>query len=96
MAERLSEGEVAAALPSLAWDRDGDELVKVVTGKDFGAAMAFVNAVALLAEGANHHPDIAISWNRVTLRLTTHSAGGLTENDLSLAAAIDGLSPPST
>jgi 4a-hydroxytetrahydrobiopterin dehydratase len=53
--------------------------------------MQFVNAVALLAEGANHHPDIAISWNRVTLRLSTHSAGGLTQLDLDLAAAIDGI-----
>jgi 4a-hydroxytetrahydrobiopterin dehydratase len=96
MAERLSEDEVTAGLAGLAWDRDGEELVKVVTAKDFAGAMTFVNAVALLAEGANHHPDIAISWNRVTLRLTTHSAGGLTELDLSLAAAIDGLSPSST
>jgi 4a-hydroxytetrahydrobiopterin dehydratase len=53
--------------------------------------MTFVNAVAALAEQANHHPDIAISWNRVTLRLTTHSARGLTQDDLDLAGQIDGL-----
>ncbi|MDQ1441177.1 MAG: 4a-hydroxytetrahydrobiopterin dehydratase, partial [Acidimicrobiaceae bacterium] len=64
---------------------------KVVTRKDFGEAMQFVNAVALLAEGANHHPDIAISWNRVTLRVTTHDAGGLSRMDMDLAAAIDDL-----
>jgi 4a-hydroxytetrahydrobiopterin dehydratase len=87
--ERLSDDEVAAALAVLQWDRDGDELVKVVTRKDFGEAMQFVNAVALLADGANHHPDIAISWNRVTLRVTTHDAGGLSQLDLDLAAAID-------
>jgi 4a-hydroxytetrahydrobiopterin dehydratase len=88
---RLSDDEVAAGLAGLAWQRDGDELVKVVTHKDFAGAMAYVNGVAMLAEGANHHPDIAISWNRVTLRLTTHSAGGLTQLDLDLAAAIDPL-----
>lgn len=82
---------MAAALAGLAWERDGDELVKVVTRKDFGEAMQFVNAVALIAEGANHHPDIAISWNKVTLRVTTHDAGGLSQLDLDLAAAVDGL-----
>lgn len=89
--ERLSDDEVAAGLAGLAWERDGDELVKVVTRKDFGEAMQFVNAVALIAEGANHHPDIAISWNKVTLRVTTHDAGGLSQLDLDLAAAVDGL-----
>jgi 4a-hydroxytetrahydrobiopterin dehydratase len=89
VAERLSDEDVAAGMAGLEWDRDGDELVKVVTRKDFAEAMVFVNAVALLAEGANHHPDIAISWNRVTLRLSTHSAGGLTQLDLDLAAALD-------
>lgn len=82
---------MAAGLAGLAWERDGDELVKVVTRKDFGEAMQFVNAVALIAEGANHHPDIAISWNKVTLRVTTHDAGGLSQLDLDLAAAVDGL-----
>ncbi|MDQ6617994.1 MAG: 4a-hydroxytetrahydrobiopterin dehydratase [Actinomycetota bacterium] len=91
MVERLSDEDVADGVGRLEWDRDGDELVKVVTRKDFGDAMAFVNSVAMLAEGANHHPDIAISWNRVTLRLSTHSAGGLTRLDLDLAAAIDGV-----
>jgi len=91
MAQRISDDDVAAGLARLAWEREGDELVKVVTKKDFAGAMQFVNAVALLAEGANHHPDIALSWNRVTLRLSTHSAGGLTQLDLDLAAAIDGI-----
>ncbi len=93
MAELLSDDELAAGLAGLEWDRDGDELGKVVVLRDFAAAMAFVNAVALLAEGANHHPDIAVSWNKVTLRLSTHSAGGLTRLDLDLAAAIDGIAP---
>lgn len=76
---------------SLAWERQGDELVKVVQRKDFAGALAFVNAVGELAEAANHHPDIDIRWNKVTLRLSTHWVGGLTANDFDLAAQIDGL-----
>jgi 4a-hydroxytetrahydrobiopterin dehydratase len=75
----------------MAWDRDGDALVKVVKKKDFAEAMTFVNQVAQLAEERNHHPDIAISWNTVTLRLSTHTAGGVTDKDFELAEAIDGL-----
>jgi 4a-hydroxytetrahydrobiopterin dehydratase len=91
MPERLSEDAIKAGLDNLAWSREGDELVKTVTKKDFAEAMQFVNAVAELAEAANHHPDIAISWNKVTLRLSTHSAGGLTQADLDLAKRIDDL-----
>jgi 4a-hydroxytetrahydrobiopterin dehydratase len=82
---------VDAALGALQWTRAGDELVRTVTLKDFADAMQYVNAVAGLAEAANHHPDIAISWNKVTLHLTTHDAGGLTQADLDLAGAIDAL-----
>jgi 4a-hydroxytetrahydrobiopterin dehydratase len=91
MVDRLSDDAVNAALPSLDWTREGDELVKVVTKKDFAGAMQYVNAVAEMAEAVNHHPDIAISWNKVTLRLTSHDAGGLTQRDLDLAGGIDGL-----
>jgi len=91
MPERLSDADVAKGLTGLAWTREGDELVKVVKRRDFAEAMQLVNAVADLAEAANHHPDIAISWNTVTLHLSTHSAGGLTQMDLDLAAQIDGL-----
>jgi 4a-hydroxytetrahydrobiopterin dehydratase len=87
----LDDDTIAQALTGMSWDHEGGELVKVVTRKDFGQAMEFVNTVALLAEGANHHPDIAISWNKVTLRLSTHSEGGITQADLDLAAGIDGL-----
>jgi len=91
MAERLSDAAIAAGVANLAWTREGDELVKTVTKKDFAEAMQFVNGVADLAEKANHHPDISISWNKVTLRLSTHSAGGLTQKDLDLAGQIDKL-----
>jgi 4a-hydroxytetrahydrobiopterin dehydratase len=91
MSERLSDDAVDAALSSLSWTREGDELVKEVTRSDFVDAVRFVDALVPVAEEANHHPDIAISWNKVTLRLSTHSAGGLTELDLDLAARIDRL-----
>jgi 4a-hydroxytetrahydrobiopterin dehydratase len=84
----------ALAAEGMAWRREGDELVKVHTGKAFADALAYVNAVGALAEEMNHHPDISIRWNRVTLRLSTHDAGGLTEADLSLARQIDALPIP--
>ena len=91
MPERLSNDAVDAALVKLSWRREGDELVKEVTRSDFVEAVRFVDALVRVAEEANHHPDVAISWNKVTLRLSTHSAGGLTERDLDLAARIDDL-----
>jgi 4a-hydroxytetrahydrobiopterin dehydratase len=57
----------------------------------FPEAIAFVNRVAELAEQENHHPDIAVSYRKVTLRWTTHSAGGITDRDHALAAQSDGL-----
>jgi 4a-hydroxytetrahydrobiopterin dehydratase len=75
----------------LQWGRVGDELIKTVRRDDFVGALALVNEVGALAESANHHPDIDIRWNTVTLRLSTHSAGGLTDLDLALAKAIDEL-----
>ena len=64
-------------------------LTQVTRHKDFADALAFVNAVGALAEAANHHPDIDIRWDTVTLRLLTHSRGGITDADLELAAEID-------
>ena len=87
----LDDGSLAAALAGLDWERDGDEIVKTVRRADFAGAMELVNEVARLAEAANHHPDVDIRWNMVTLRLSTHSEGGLTEKDISLARAIDTL-----
>ena len=83
--ERLAEGFLSVP----AWRRQGDAIVRNFQFPDFPAAMAFVNQVAALAEAAAHHPDIDIRWNRVTLLLTTHDAGGLTEKDFSLARQID-------
>jgi 4a-hydroxytetrahydrobiopterin dehydratase len=83
--------DVALADRSLAWDQHDGELVKVVQRGDFAAALAYVNEVGTRAEAAGHHPDVDIRWGTVTLRLSTHSAGGITELDLALAAEIDGM-----
>jgi len=89
----LEPAAVDAALGAgVAWTREGSELVKTRRGQDFGDSLAYVTAVGALAEEANHHPDIDIRWNVVTLRLTTHDAGGLTQADLDLARRIDALS----
>ena len=93
MAERLTDEQIEQGLSGSVWTREGDAIVRDFKLSDFAAAMAFGNAVAGLAEAANHHPDILIhGWNRVRLELTTHSADGLTQNDLDLARGVDGLS----
>lgn len=93
MAKRLSEQEIAtlsANVPS--WQRLGEEIRRDFRFKDFAEAMTFVNSVAVLAEELDHHPDIEIRWNKVLLKLSTHSAGGLTALDFSLAGRIDAIS----
>ncbi|MGB2869539.1 MAG: 4a-hydroxytetrahydrobiopterin dehydratase [Bacteroidota bacterium] len=88
----LKEKEIASKLKKLKqWNLSGKEIKKTFDLKDFVHAMGFVNSVALLAEKANHHPDMDIRWNRVMLSLSTHSAGGLTQKDFDLAKAIDAL-----
>ena len=74
------------------WAEEGGALCAELRFRDFTDALAFVIRVGALAEEANHHPDIDIRWNTVTLRLSTHSAGGvITDRDHELAARIDGL-----
>lgn len=88
----LTEEEIAAQLGGVpAWERQGDSIVTTVTRADFRDALLYVGAVAYLAEAAGHHPDVAISWNKVTLTLSTHSAGGLTGADFALAGQISRL-----
>lgn len=74
-----------------AWRHDDASIVRTFEFGDFVEAMGFVTSVALAAEKAFHHPDIDIRWNAVTLRLSTHSEGGLTDKDTDLAARIDDL-----
>lgn len=89
MRERLTNDQIQALLPQVpGWKCDGEKISARFRFKDFASAMAFVNRVAWLAETANHHPDIDIRWNVVTLVLSTHSAGGLTAADFQLAAEI--------
>jgi 4a-hydroxytetrahydrobiopterin dehydratase len=88
----LSEQEITAALAGLPdWARAGNSITRTVELKDFQAAMIFTGAVAYMAEKAGHHPDILIQWNKVTLTLSTHSAGGLTAADMALAGHLDAL-----
>ena len=92
MSDLLNETEIHEASTSVpAWERKGAEISRLFTLADFAAAMQFVNRVAELAEAANHHPDIEIRWNKVRLNLSTHSKGGLTAKDFTLAKAIDSL-----
>ena len=89
----LSEDDIGTELAALpAWTRAGDSITCTVTLTDFKTAMLFVGAVAYVAEQANHHPDLLIQWNKVTLTLSTHSAGGLTGADFALARQISALS----
>lgn len=88
----MSREEVGRELGALeGWRLEGDRIVKIYRFKTFMAGVEFVNRVAELAEEADHHPDIYISWRRVTLSLTTHDEGGLTEKDFELARRIDSL-----
>jgi len=89
---KLSESEVNPPLASIPdWQLSGATIVRTFQFKDFPAAIKFVSAVAALAEEAWHHPDIDIRWNKVTLTLSTHDAGGLTEKDFALARQFDKL-----
>ena len=74
------------------WRDEDNALVRDFEFKDFAGAMAFVNQVAEIAEQRNHHPDILVhGWNKVRLTLSTHSEGGVTDNDHALAEQIDSL-----
>lgn len=89
----LDKSAIDAALPGLSWEREGDEIVRTFDCGSFPKALKFVNALGERAEAANHHPDIDIRWKNVTLRLSTHDAGGLTQKDLDLAKEINALAP---
>jgi 4a-hydroxytetrahydrobiopterin dehydratase len=87
---KLSEDEITDRLEALSgWSRRGAALVKTFKLPGFPAAIAFVTHIGFLAEAAAHHPDIDIRYNKVTLTLSTHDAGGLTAKDFELAAAAD-------
>lgn len=88
----LSDEEIDGRLEGISgWERDGDAIRKDFKNDDFKGSVDFVNRLMPTAEGMNHHPDLAISWDTVTVTISTHSEGGLTENDFDLAARIDAL-----
>ena len=87
---KLSEEDITVHLAKLPeWRRLGEAIIKTYQFTDFSHALGFVNQVGEAAESVNHHPDIDVRYNKVTLTLTTHDSGGLTQNDIDLAAACD-------
>jgi 4a-hydroxytetrahydrobiopterin dehydratase len=93
MAALLSDTAIQERAKQLeGWTVEGKELRITRTFKDFVEAIAFVNQIVEPAEAAGHHPDLEISYNKVTVSLTTHDAGGLTSRDFDLAQAISKLS----
>jgi 4a-hydroxytetrahydrobiopterin dehydratase len=92
MPPRLSDLEIQRALGTLpGWSRRGDILTKTYAFKTFADGIDFVQQVARAADAVDHHPDIDIRYTKVTCTLSTHSAGGITQNDLSLAGTIESL-----
>ena len=86
----LSDEEIDKRLGELeGWERAGDSLRKEFTLDDFKGSVDFVNRLTPAAEEMNHHPDLEISWNKVTVSVSTHSEGGITGNDFELARKID-------
>jgi 4a-hydroxytetrahydrobiopterin dehydratase len=90
MSTVLSASEVDQALKSLpGWTSNGQAIVRVFQFGNFLQAMEFVNRIAVAAEAANHHPDILINYNKVTLTLVSHDSGGVTQRDVRMAAKIN-------
>jgi 4a-hydroxytetrahydrobiopterin dehydratase len=88
---KLSDDEVREGLGGLpGWTRTGDEIEKTYELASFPEAIDFVRRVAVLAEDANHHPDLDVRYRKVRVALSTHDSGGLTALDLALAARIEG------
>jgi 4a-hydroxytetrahydrobiopterin dehydratase len=94
----LNDEQIASGLERLdGWERDtgsgtgGDALRREFAFDDFVGSVEFVKRLTPVAEEMNHHPDLAISWNKVTVSLSTHSEGGITDSDLELAGKLDGL-----
>ena len=88
----LDEDEFERRLSELnGWSREGSAIVKEFSCGNFAGSVEFVNNLTPVAEEMNHHPDLAISWSTVTVTISTHSEGGLTDADFRLAGRIDAL-----
>jgi 4a-hydroxytetrahydrobiopterin dehydratase len=87
---RLDDQQIEEKLGGLdGWEHSGDAISKRFELDDFKGSVDFVNRLTPEAEDMNHHPDLEISWNKVTVTVTTHSEGGLTDSDFELAKRID-------
>jgi 4a-hydroxytetrahydrobiopterin dehydratase len=94
MSTVLSDEEVRKALSQLSgWKKNGNAIERVFQFESFVQAMEFVNHIAEAAEAVNHHPDILINYNKVTLTLISHDSGGVTQRDIKMAARINELQP---
>jgi 4a-hydroxytetrahydrobiopterin dehydratase len=90
MPDTLSQDAVQDKISGTDWRLDGDAIVRDQEFADFATALAYVNRVGEAAERENHHPDILIhGWNQVQLRLSTHSAGGITQADIDMSHTLD-------
>jgi len=90
--EKLSDQQIAQEIESVPeWDPLNGEIQRTYQFPDFNASIAFVNQLAEYAERVQHHPDILIRYNKVTLTVSTHDAGGITKKDFELASAADDL-----
>lgn len=89
MAGKLSDDAITSGLAALpGWSREGDTIVRQFEFDDFVAALGFIAQVGVLAERANHHPELHNVYNRVRIALSTHDAGGITQKDLDLASEV--------
>ncbi|MDQ3588429.1 MAG: 4a-hydroxytetrahydrobiopterin dehydratase [Actinomycetota bacterium] len=88
----LSQVEIESKLSELdGWSREGEAITKEFRLEKFTGSVGFVNELTPVAETMNHHPDLTISWDTVTVTISTHSEGGLTDSDFELARRIDAL-----
>ncbi|WP_340098135.1 4a-hydroxytetrahydrobiopterin dehydratase [Salinibaculum salinum] len=90
MTDLLSDEEIEARLPD-AWAREGDEIVRTYEFDSYLDGIGFASGAGGVAEDAWHHPEMTITWGEVEVRLTTHDAGGITDNDIELAERFDNI-----
>ena len=91
--KKLSQRQVDSRLAKLPqWSQNGDAIQRTFQFENFIGSMRFLNSVAEAAERVQHHPDILVRWNKVTLTLSTHDVGGISEKDMTFAANADQIS----
>ena len=90
--ERLNDSQVSERLKKVSgWEKQGDAIRKAFAFKNYYETMAFVNASAWISHREDHHPDLEVGYNKCTVTYSTHSVGGLSENDFTCAAKIEAL-----